>query len=68
MSQGPRTRVRLDGKTYRVIRSSRGIQIYQRQEGTNMPRLLIWNSRDQIHQPATDALAARILAAEAESV
>lgn len=66
MSQGPRTRVRLDGEHYTVLRAARGIQIYQRQP--NRTRLLIWNSRATVRRPADDALAARILAAEAESI
>lgn len=66
MSQGPRTRVRLDGQVYRVIRSSVGIHVYERTTPGHFK--LIWNSRTgklTQHQPAH---ITRILAAEAESV
>lgn len=73
MSQGPRTRVRLDGEHYTVLRSARGTIIYRRtmQEGERF-NVLVWDSRPKFkplgHFTITDTLAARILAAEAESV
>lgn len=59
MSQGPRTRVRLDGQVYRVVRSSRAVIVYLR--GDDMSFAPIFNSRtDRNGSP----LIARILDAE----
>lgn len=71
MSQGPRTRVRLDGEHYTVLRSARGTIIYRRtmQEGERF-NVLVWDSRPKFvpRVAIADELAQRILAAEAESV
>lgn len=66
MSQGPRTRVRLDGAVYRVVRSSAGVQVYERKTPGHF--MLMWSSRTQDPALATPVLVTRILAAEAESV
>lgn len=69
MSQGPRTRVRLDGEHYRVVRSSRGTLVYKRTvaDGPHAQAwmVLIYNSRN-CGEPSP--LIARILNAEAEAV
>lgn len=62
MSQGPRTRVRLDGQVFRVVRSSHGAAVYQRAADKSFE--LIFNSRTtQNGSP----LIARILEAERQA-
>lgn len=62
MSQGPRTRVRLDGKVYRVVRSSKGVQVYERREKPGWFSLIYASRKERTASP----LIARILAAETE--
>lgn len=73
MSQGPRTRVRLDGMVYHVVRSSRGTHIYARKdnEEANAPgtmNVLVWDTRSKRNCTISQERADKILAAEAESV
>lgn len=60
MSQGPRTRVRLDGQVYRVLRGGQGTIIYKRDEAGQYVQM--WHSRKLVNVPPE---AQRVLDAEA---